>query len=627
VIGLDPLAPEDAAELLRLRVAGHGGDAALTAHDAGVARLCELTGGLPLGVELAAARLRTMPLQALIDRITIRPDLLSSQGRPGLAHQRGLLTTLRWSYDLLTRPGQMLLTRLAVFAGSFSLEDAEKICGYSPLAASDVAGLLSGLVDDSLVQITNDDDRHGYRLLIPIRDFAVGQAPDDDLNATRARHLRRLCAGAELIDSAAEEQRRLITERLRDRYPEIQAALEWAQSDEAPGPDMEHGCQAAADGTVGVGTPSRRHPHRPQDLTLLTGDLCSRAGDFDAVKPLLEQARRLLDDRNAHDRDRRAAALSFLAAIAYVRIQPEAADLIRQFADDARKTGDRQTIVFRLSVAAGMLAVLGHADEALALIQEAGTATGSHRALRQRFLPRRSYVYLRLDRPAEAMNDAEEVLADQSGVTSSELIESMLNRGWALTRQGHHDAARSALDESMRLGRELQVLALLPDISQALAVTETAAGNLPHAIRHVREILQWALPRSDAIDIMGALHLAVVLAAKTSQPHAAQLASAVRSCRLRGGLSPWPFTVSAYAPVETQLGVSTETLPAGPPLLDAVISAGELALRHLTAFSASKGTPTAPAIDDPRAGAHKRAGPLSARHSRSRYRQCQRRDR
>jgi predicted ATPase len=202
VIGLAPLTPAATAELLHLRMADHVTTTRNSADRESMAELCRLIEGLPLAVELAAERLRTMSLPALLERITVRPDLLAAPGRPGPAHQRGLTSTLRWSYDLLTPGQRLLLGRLGVVAGLFDLQHAEEICSYDPLTKGDVAGMLSALADDSLVQVIRDDRGHWYRLLVPIRDFAISQADAEDLETARARHLRLLSATAEQVDSA-----------------------------------------------------------------------------------------------------------------------------------------------------------------------------------------------------------------------------------------------------------------------------------------------------------------------------------------------------------------------------------------------------------------------------------------
>jgi predicted ATPase len=187
VLGLARLGPGAAAELLRRRAAEHGRDGEL-ADARAEAGLCQLLDGLPLALELAAARLRTMPLRALIERIAVRPDFLAAAGRPGLAHQRGLSDTVRWSYDLLDGPSRLLLTRVAAFPGGFGVADAERGCGAPPLVASEVTALLSGLADNSLVEITDDRAGRCYRLPVPVRAFALSRAAAGGPDGTRTRH-------------------------------------------------------------------------------------------------------------------------------------------------------------------------------------------------------------------------------------------------------------------------------------------------------------------------------------------------------------------------------------------------------------------------------------------------------
>jgi predicted ATPase/DNA-binding SARP family transcriptional activator len=600
VFVLAPLSPAATAELLRLRMADHGTAAGQSADQASMAELCRLIEGLPLAVELAAARLRTMSLPALLDRITVRPDLLAVAGRPGPAHQRGLTATLRWSYDLLTPGQRLLLGRLGVVAGPFDLQDAEDIGGYDPLTEGDVAGLLSGLADDSLVQVIRDDHGHWYRLLVPIRDFAISQADAEDLETARARHLRLLSATTEQIGSADEDRRNWIITRLLDGFAEILKALDWALRPDAGRADLRRGVrlllasQPAWERRNGATPIILGHatrvltdaatvlpPALTADLTLLAGHLHFRAGDLTKARPFLERARVLPEQASPSDRRRRAVALSFLAAIAYSQVEPRAASLIREASDAARRTGDPATIAFRLSVAAVMLTALGHHDEAVAVIDEAGLAVGSDRRLRQRHLARRAQVYLRAGRVAEALADIELVLSDRDAITSYDMVESLRNRGTAQMLNGHLEAARDTLNEGLQLARDAQATTLVPELTEALAHTESCAGNLTRAIQHVRETLRWTLPNHDVIDTMSTLHLAVVLAARTGNAHAAQLAAAVRDCRIRGRLPTWPFTERDYAIYEKELGADTQPVPPGPLTHDAVIYAGELALRHL----------------------------------------------
>ena len=106
---------------------------------------------MPLAIELAAARLRSLSLADLHDRLDQRFRLLTGGSRTALARQQTLRATVEWSYSLLTGAEQLLLRRLSVFAEGFDLDAAEAVCGFGDIEAFDVTDLLGSLVDKSLV--------------------------------------------------------------------------------------------------------------------------------------------------------------------------------------------------------------------------------------------------------------------------------------------------------------------------------------------------------------------------------------------------------------------------------------------------------------------------------------------
>jgi predicted ATPase/class 3 adenylate cyclase len=140
-----------------------------------VVSICRRLDGLPLAIELAAARLRSLSLSALADRLDQRFGLLTGGSRTAAARQQTLQATVEWSYSLLNRAEQLLLGRLAVFADSFDLDAAEAVCGFGGIGASDVVGLLGSLVDKSLVVADPAGPGLRYRLLETIRQFAASR--------------------------------------------------------------------------------------------------------------------------------------------------------------------------------------------------------------------------------------------------------------------------------------------------------------------------------------------------------------------------------------------------------------------------------------------------------------------
>jgi predicted ATPase len=140
-----------------------------------VVSICRRLDGLPLAIELAAARLRSMSLRSLQDRLDQRFGLLTGGSRTSQERQQTLRATVEWSYSLLNTAEQRLLGRLSVFAESFDLDAAEAVCGFGDIELFDVAGLLGSLVDKSLVAAEPAGPALRYRLLETIRQFAAEQ--------------------------------------------------------------------------------------------------------------------------------------------------------------------------------------------------------------------------------------------------------------------------------------------------------------------------------------------------------------------------------------------------------------------------------------------------------------------
>jgi predicted ATPase/class 3 adenylate cyclase len=154
-----------------------------------IASICRRLDGMPLAIELAAARLRSLSLADLRDRLDQRFRLLTGGSRAALARQQTLLATVAWSYSLLDTAEQQLLRRLAVFPESFDLAGAEAVCGVAGLDRLEVVDLLGSLVNKSLVGTERGPQNLRYRLLETIRQFAGERLTEaDDAAAISAAH-------------------------------------------------------------------------------------------------------------------------------------------------------------------------------------------------------------------------------------------------------------------------------------------------------------------------------------------------------------------------------------------------------------------------------------------------------
>jgi predicted ATPase/class 3 adenylate cyclase len=165
-----------------------------------VVSICRRLDGMPLAIELAAARLRSMSLAELHDRLDQRFRLLTGGSRTALERQQTLRATVGWSYSLLTGAERLLLARLSVFVGGFGLDAAEAVGGFGDLDVLDVADLLGSLVDKSLVVAEPAGAILRYRLLETIRLFAaerLAEAGEEEAAVVAAAHCAHFLAVAE----------------------------------------------------------------------------------------------------------------------------------------------------------------------------------------------------------------------------------------------------------------------------------------------------------------------------------------------------------------------------------------------------------------------------------------------
>jgi predicted ATPase/class 3 adenylate cyclase len=195
-----------------------------------VAEICEELDGIPLAIELAAARLLSLTPSELLERLADRLRILRAAGRPASARHWTLEATVAWSYQLLPPSERLLFDRLSVFAGDFELAAAEAICASPPLTSSDVFELLTSLVRKSMVTVERGDERTRYRLLETLRQFALERLEEHAvLGAERDRHLRYYVAVAERANDLWASRRQLEGDGILEReWDNVRAAHAWA---------------------------------------------------------------------------------------------------------------------------------------------------------------------------------------------------------------------------------------------------------------------------------------------------------------------------------------------------------------------------------------------------------------
>jgi predicted ATPase/class 3 adenylate cyclase len=225
----------DAVRLFVERAASVAPGFALTIDNAAtIAQICRRLDGIPLAVELAAARIRSLPAQQIAARLDDRFRLLTGGSRTSLPRHRTLRAAFDWSFELLSEAERGLLPRLSVFAGSFPLSAAEAVCSGGVVAPEDVFELLSRLVDRSLLLSVNEGSEARYAMLETIAEYGQERlAESDDAPALRRRHRDWFTALVEEARPAffAGAVQPAWIERLALDQENLRAALRWAHED------------------------------------------------------------------------------------------------------------------------------------------------------------------------------------------------------------------------------------------------------------------------------------------------------------------------------------------------------------------------------------------------------------
>jgi len=509
------------------------------ANAAAVAALCRALDGVPLAIELAAARIRTLSVEQITARLADRFGLLTTGNRTAPARHRTLRAAMDWSYDLLTTAERVLLRRLSVFVG-WSLEMSEQVCAGDGIRASDVLDLLASLVDKSLVVLEPEVlGQARYRLLDTIREYAAA----------------RLAGAGE---SAAFQLRlRDYTVTVAEHNTEIGMALipaPWsARVDVFRRYDVEAGnlmqvlSQCLADGDVETGLRICTAV-RPCWIVRGTfaegGELLDSflAIDAPAVSPgvrgaaLVGRAQLALSSDPALAGSRAEAGLELCLAAGDEFWTAAALNLLSEIALHTGRAGEAASA----------------ADEALSIAQAAGDGWNEGYALGIR-----AAIAALLGRLREA-----EQLA-----TSSISLMRRIDQQWGVARAllGLGDLARLRGDPGGAHSRYLEALAILreidarPDIARCLAGLARVAldlGSTGQARQHLTESIRLSHTTGSRIGVARGLEAFAALAAAENRPElVVQLTAAAAALREAAGFPALPGArVERYLAAARPLG-------------------------------------------------------------------------
>jgi len=434
-----------------------------------VVSICRQLDGLPLAIELAAARLRSLSLRGLADRLDQRFRLLTGGSRTALARQQTLWATVEWSYSLLHGAEQSLLRRLSVFAETFDLDAAEAVCSFGDLESLEVAGLLGSLVDKSLVVAEPAGLTLRYRLLETIRQFAAERLAEagDDEAATAVAHCQHFLALAETASphlTGPDQGDWLI------RLDADQANLRRAAAHAASGPDgtgqvLRLGvalrrywmARSRDEEALALLMPVLDRPEARADpqlfgTALVTAAIAARYADVTAALRLgdraVELARQLGTGRLLIES---LAALSF---VCYFAGQPERGlPPGREAVERARQLGDDVLLGVSLMEYLHCYALIDPAH-AGPLFTEAIACTrrsGDH--LVADFLLNNAGVHALRAGDVPAARAYLQQAAQAVQAIRGDNLHLSINVGWVLRQDNDPDGARSAFSEALRLSR------------------------------------------------------------------------------------------------------------------------------------------------------------------------------
>jgi predicted ATPase/DNA-binding CsgD family transcriptional regulator/Tfp pilus assembly protein PilF len=513
------LAGHEAVRLFAARAAGARPGFALTKDNtASVARLCRTLDGIPLGIELSAARVRALSVEQIADRLRDRFQLLNSGDRTAPPRQQTLRATVDWSYQLLDEQEQILLRRLAVFSG-WNLDMAEQVCSDEAIPADLVLGLLISLIDKSLVVLDGEaagDAR--YRLLDTIREYAAERlAAAGEQSALSLRH--RDCVLALVEETAGGMFNR--------------GEPPWPVRREV----FRRGIAEYGNFRIALAT-SLAHDHAGQGLRLCIGlrNMWLPHGDAREAATWLD--RFLVLPSGEMPPEVRGRALACRAEIAFdlqdydtlMRCATESLEL-------ARASGDDFPVPTALRVISQAAARAGRVGDAVAYIEEAIAAAeaagndweaGLTQATKAAIAVRQG----KFKSAQRAYETALEVLADNIrwGVAQVEYGMGTLAR-----TRGDAEVAVRYYADAMEIFRELDARLEIARCQAGIGWIAVTSGDFDQAQESLAEALRLNQIGGQRLGIARGLEAFAALAAARRQPErAARLAGA--ACQLRESL-------------------------------------------------------------------------------------------
>jgi predicted ATPase/Tfp pilus assembly protein PilF len=467
---------------------------------AAIAEICIRLDGLPLAIELAAARTNLLSPRAMLERLESRLQLLTRGASDLPSRHQMIRSTIDWSYDMLEPGEKALFARLAVFAGGATLDAAEAVCdGLPESALGGIADTLASLLDKSLLRRQEGaDGQVRFGMLDTIREYALGRLTErGEVDELRRRHARHYAALAEQAEpELAGPSQAMWVQRLEQEIANLRAALEWSRSSG----ELEIGLRIA--GAMPRFWSMRAFTEGRRWLT----ETLERADD---VQPGVKAKALFADGYGALDGDYARAGRSFEASLAMYRglgdergtamclaqlgwlamTQREyerSTELCSQSLELARRVQDRHIESVALSSLADGAAQQGDYERATELYEQS-------LALRRQIGDRRNIAnaLLSLGRVQLVMGEAararpllEEALAVAREIRDIwSLSVGLGSMGRLALRQGHRSEAVALLAEALQLSKQRGAKRMTSECLDGLAQAAAEQGEHVRAAR------------------------------------------------------------------------------------------------------------------------------------------------
>lgn len=482
-----------------------------------IAEICRQLDGVPLAIELAATRLKLLGAEQLAARLQDRFGLLTGGSRTAPARHQTLRATLDWSFQLLSEPERMLLRRLAVFSGGWTLEAAEQVIGGSDIETHQVLDLLGQLLDKSLVVVEDQNPKQvRFRFLETIRQYAWERLEEaNEIAETRDRHLRWCRQLAKDVQPPGMHHPWHAADLIQEQ-DNLRAALLWAIQ------------QGNADAGLRV--------------AVALAHIWYMRGHYSEGRARLAELLALPSSSSAPDV--RASARTSAGHLAYCQgALEEAQHLLEESLSIWNSLGNDERKAVCLQTLANVVRFRGDLSGALPLFEEASVI--NHRlghlmreAMNRALMAQVLFEQGDLER-AETLNDQSSKALQSAGPGWGTIL-TLCMFGRIAAARGDSVTARKRLEESVELGRQLGITRGVVWSLYFLAQHALAQGDARRARATFAESLRLARQTGDQLATAHCLEGFAGALAATQPGRAIRLAEAAGALREAAGSIPFP---------------------------------------------------------------------------------------